>query len=78
MSRLLCPYCGSNLFSSRCLNVHVAELNCLGHIVSKDGIKVYSKKIQSVADWPEPSNLNEVQQLASLTSFANTFRATPT
>ena len=45
------------------------ELPYLGHIVSKDGIKVNPKKIQSVADWPEPSSLNEVQQFHGLTNF---------
>ena len=45
------------------------ELPYLGHIVSKHGIKVDPKKIQSVADWPEPSNLNEVQQFLGLANF---------
>ncbi len=45
------------------------ELPYLGHIVSKDGIKVDPKKIEAVACWPEPTNLNEIQQFLGLTNF---------
>ncbi len=45
------------------------ELPYLGHIVSKDGIKVDPKKTEAVASWPEPSNLNEIQQFLGLTNF---------
>ena len=31
------------------------ELPYLGHIVSKDGIKVDPQKIEVVASWPEPT-----------------------
>ena len=37
--------------------------------MSKDGIKVDPKKIQAVADWPQPTNLTEVQQFFGLTNF---------
>ena len=45
------------------------ELPYLGHIVSKDGIKVDPKKIQAVADWPQPTDLTEIQQFLGLTNF---------
>ena len=45
------------------------ELPYLGHIVSKDGIKADPKKIEAVACWPEPTNLNEIQQFLGLTNF---------
>ncbi len=45
------------------------ELPYLGHIVSKDGIKVDPKKIEAVSSWPEPTNLNEIQQFLGLTNF---------
>ncbi len=37
--------------------------------MSKDGIKVDPEKIEGVACWPEPTNLNEIQQFLGLTSF---------
>jgi len=45
------------------------ELPYLGHIVSKDGIKIDPKKVQAVADWPQPTNLNEIQQFLGLVNF---------
>ncbi len=33
----------------------LTELPSLGHIVSKDGIKVDPQKIEVVAFWPEPT-----------------------
>ena len=33
----------------------LTELPSLGHIVSKDGIKVDPQKIEVVASWPEPT-----------------------
>ena len=45
------------------------ELPYLGHIVSKDGIKVDPNKVQAVADWPQPTNLNEIQQFLGLVNF---------
>ena len=45
------------------------ELPYLGHIVSKDGIKVDPKMIEAVASWPEPTNLNEIQQFLAVTNF---------
>ena len=51
------------------------ELPYLGQIVSKDGIKVDPKKVQAVADWPEPINLKLSSSLVSPISFASTFKA---
>ncbi len=45
------------------------ELPYLGHTVSKDVIKVDATKIAAVACWPEPTNLNELQQFLGLTNF---------
>ena len=39
------------------------ELPYLGDIVSKNSIKVYAMKIQAVADWHEPSNLDDIVHL---------------
>ena len=38
------------------------ELAYLGHVVSQDGLKPDPKKVQTVQDWPQLSNVTEVQQ----------------
>ena len=45
------------------------EFSYLGHIVSKDGIKVGPRKIQAVANWPQPTNITVIQQFLGLTNF---------
>ncbi|MCO5582010.1 hypothetical protein L7F22_035900 [Adiantum nelumboides] len=36
------------------------EIHFLGHIVSKDGVRMDLAKIKAIQDWPEPVNLHEV------------------
>ncbi|MCP4599592.1 MAG: hypothetical protein GY847_03470, partial [Proteobacteria bacterium] len=45
----------------------------LGHIVSADGLKPDPEKIQSVVDWPTPTNLTMVMQFMGLTSYYRRF-----
>ena len=45
------------------------ELPYLGHIIGRDGIKPDPKKVQSVLNWPTPTNLREVQQFLGLTNL---------
>ncbi|MCO5581251.1 hypothetical protein L7F22_035129 [Adiantum nelumboides] len=37
------------------------EIHFLGHIVSKDGVKMDPPKIKAIQDWPEPVNFHEVR-----------------
>ncbi len=79
-------YCARTLYSSNCLkylNGHVASsalsaLPYLGHIVSKDGIKVGPKRLKLLLAGLSLLILNRYNNsLASPTSFASTYRATP-
>jgi hypothetical protein len=49
----------------------MSELSFLGHIVSKEGIQVDPRKVKSVMDWPQPTDLH---QLRSFLGMANYFR----
>lgn len=49
----------------------VSELSFLGHVVSKEGVKVDQSKVQAVLDWPQPK---DVSQLRSFLGMANYFR----
>ena len=41
----------------------------LGHVVSRDGIQVGSKKIEAIAEWPRPTTIIEVRSFLGLAGF---------
>ena len=45
----------------------------LGHMVSKDGIKVDAKKIEAVKGWPVPTNLTELRSFLGLANYYRRF-----
>jgi len=50
---------------------HVKETDFLGFVISRDGIKMDTKKTEAVRDWPTPTSVKEVQ---SFLGFANFYR----
>ena len=49
------------------------EVPFLGHIVSKEGIRVYLKKIEVVVEWKAPSNVTEVRSFLGLAGYYRRF-----
>ena len=45
------------------------EVSFLGHIVSKEGIKVDPSKIEVILEWKPPRNVTEVRSFLSLASY---------
>jgi len=45
----------------------VTEVTFLGHVVTKEGIKVDTQKINAVVEWPRPTNVTEVRSFLGLT-----------
>ena len=45
----------------------------LGHVVSKDGIQVDTKKIEAVAEWPRPTTVTEIRIFLGLTGYYKRF-----
>ena len=49
------------------------EVSFLGHIVSKEGIRVDSKKIEVVVEWKPPRNVTEIRSLLGLAGYYRRF-----
>ena len=49
------------------------EVSFLGHIVSKEGIRVDPKKIEVVVEWKPPRNVTEVRSFLGLVGYYRRF-----
>jgi len=45
----------------------------LGHVVSKEGIKVDPQKIKEIIEWPRPTNVTKVRSFLGLVGYYNRF-----
>ncbi|PKI57954.1 hypothetical protein CRG98_021669 [Punica granatum] len=50
-----------------------SEVLFLGYIVSADGLRVLSSKVEAVKQWPRPANITEVKTFYGLASFHRRF-----
>jgi hypothetical protein len=63
---------GLQIKLSKC-EFHQTEVNFLGSIISKKGIKMDPKKVKSIQDWPTPRSVKEVQSFLGLANFYRRF-----
>ena len=49
------------------------ELEYLGHIVSKDGLKADPAKCKAIQEWPQPTNLGELQFFLGMANYYSKF-----
>jgi len=45
------------------------EVVYLGHVVTKEGIKVDSQKVKVITEWPRPTNVTEIRSFLSLAGY---------
>jgi hypothetical protein len=50
-----------------------SEVEYLGHIFGKDGVKVDPNKIEAMQDWPHPKTLNILCDFLGLTGYHHKF-----
>ena len=63
---------GLKLKPSKC-DLCCKQVQCLGHIVSDDGVHTDPAKTEKVADWPVPKTRKEVQQFLGLANYYHRF-----
>ena len=49
------------------------EICYLGHIISKDGIRMDPEKLKIIEEWPQPRNLHEVRSFIGMCSYYRRF-----
>ena len=49
------------------------EVDFLGHVVCKEGIKVDPKKVKAVMHWPRPTNVTEIRSFLGLAGYYRKF-----
>jgi len=49
------------------------EVVFLGHVVSKEGIKVDPQKIKAIMEWPRATNVTEVRSFLGLVEYYRRF-----
>ena len=49
------------------------ELEYLGHVVSKDGLKADPAKIKAIQEWPLPTSLGEFQSFLGMANYYSKF-----
>ena len=50
-----------------------SEVEYLGYIISADGVKMNPKKLDTITNWPAPTNVKELQSFLGFTNFYRRF-----
>ncbi len=59
---------GLKLKAKKC-HIFAEQVEFLGHIISPKGIETDPKKIATVKEWREPSNVSEVRSFVGICSY---------
>ena len=48
-------------------------MSFLGHVISKEGVQVDSKKVEAVSNWPRPTNVTEIRSFLGMAGYYRRF-----
>ena len=54
-------------------NLYAEQIDCLGHIIDKDGIHADVDKLSRIREWCIPRNYNDIQWFIGLVSYLGNF-----
>ncbi|CAI7731243.1 unnamed protein product [Closterium sp. NIES-53] len=57
---------------SKCEFFH-DRLECLGHVISEDGVEIDPKKVDTVKVWHPPTNITELQSILGFVNYVRRF-----
>ena len=57
---------------SKC-ELYTERVNCLGHIIDKNGIHVDTNKFSRIREWHTPQNYNDIQHFVGLVNYLANF-----
>ncbi|MBW0551782.1 hypothetical protein O181_091497 [Austropuccinia psidii MF-1] len=58
--------------ASKCV-FHASSVEYLGYVVSSEGLKMDSSKVQKILNWPQPKNIKALQSFLSFSNFYHCF-----
>ena len=50
-----------------------SSMECLGHSISAEGVRMLSDKVKSIAEWPRPKNEKQVTSFLGLIGYYRRF-----
>jgi len=54
-------------------DLYADKVNCLGHIIDKEGIHVDTDKVARIREWCTPRNYNDIQRFVGLMNYIGNF-----
>ena len=49
------------------------SVSFLGHVISKEGVRVDPKKVEAVSNWPRPTNVTEIRSFLGMAGYYRRF-----
>ena len=61
--------CRKVFISGKKSEFYLQEMHYLGHIISKNYIKIDLEKLKVIEEWPQPKNLHELQSFIGMCAY---------